>query len=110
MPKLNSSPLWPPFFARVSRVYHGVASYAAWDGDYFPPYGYLLPSRYVGMDMYRRLRLGTAATTAQVATAWEGFFSQLPASVLRRTAVDETGIEARARAYHHPSDFEARGA
>ena len=32
---LNTSPLWPSFFARVSRVYHGVISYSAWDGDYF---------------------------------------------------------------------------
>ena len=35
MNDLNSSPLWPSFFARVSQVYHGVISYAAWDGNYF---------------------------------------------------------------------------
>ena len=32
---LNTSPLWPSFFARVSHVYHGLVSYAAWDGNYF---------------------------------------------------------------------------
>ena len=32
--ELNSSPLWSPFFARISHVYHGSISYSAWDGNY----------------------------------------------------------------------------
>lgn len=109
MHKLNGSPRWPSFLARVSRVYHGVTSYAAWDGDYFPSAGHLLPVRYVGMDMYRRLHLRGSATAAQVTAAWAGFFHQLPAAVLQRTAIDETGIQARQNAYHHPSDLAAPG-
>ena len=56
----------------------------------------LLPAKYLGMDMYWHLDLPAAATTAQVTAAWDGLFGKVPASVLRRTAIDETGIQARA--------------
>jgi len=57
---LNSSPLWPSFFTRVSQVYRGVISYSSWDGNYFgndPDKSFqaarpeLLPVKYLGMDM-----------------------------------------------------------
>ena len=35
MQELNDSPLWPSFFAQISRVYHGAISYSSWDGNYF---------------------------------------------------------------------------
>jgi len=37
--------------------------------------------------------------------AWEGFLRNAPASVLERTAIDETGIAAKAGAYQHPQTF-----
>jgi hypothetical protein len=116
---LNSSPFWPSFFARVSHVYHGLISYSAWDGNYFgnPPDTViqtakpeLLPAKYVGMDMYWHLNLPATATSAQVTAAWEALFSKLPPSLLRRTAIDETGIQARAGAYHNPGALGAPGA
>jgi hypothetical protein len=119
MNELNSSPFWPSFFTQVSRVYHGVISYAAWDGDYFghPPdtttfqtaAPELMPVRYLGMDMYWHMDLGTSATSAEVTAAWEALFGKMPVSVLEKTAIDETGIQARAGAYQNPPDFELRG-
>jgi hypothetical protein len=115
---LNSSSLWPSFFARVSRVYHGVISYAAWDGNYFgaTPGAWFQkatpefpPVKYVGMDMYWHMHLPAAATTAEVTAAWEALFGKVPPSVLRRTLIDETGIQARAGAYPEPEDLNAPG-
>jgi hypothetical protein len=112
--QLNSSYLWPSFFTRVARVYHGVISYGAWDGDYFgaqPGMSFqkatpqLLPVKYVGMDMYWHMNLQTDATSAEVTAAWESLFGKAPASVLRRTAIDETGIQAGDGAYSNPQDL-----
>jgi hypothetical protein len=116
--RLNSSPLWPSFFARVSQVYHGVISYATWDGDYFgsaPGTSFQTatpefpPVKYVGMDMYWHMNLQAAATPAEVTAAWETLFGKVPVSVLRRTTIDETGIQARAGAYSIPEDLGASG-
>ncbi len=115
---LNSSPLWPSFFARVSQVYHGVISYAAWDGNYFgtaPGTSFqvakpeLLPTKYLGMDMYWHMNLPATASAAEVTAAWEELFGKVSPSVLRRTAIDETGIQARAGAYSKPQDLAAPG-
>jgi hypothetical protein len=115
---LNASPLWPSFFADVSRVYRGLVSYTAWDGNYFgsPPdkplktvAPQLLPVKYPGMDMYWHMDLPPSATTAEVTAAWEALFGRVPASVLRRTAIDETGIQAQGGAYHNPGDLSAPG-
>jgi hypothetical protein len=115
---MNSSPLWPSFFARVSQIYHGVISYTAWDGNYFgaapgtslqAATPELLSVKYLGMDMYWHMNLPAAATTAEVTAAWEALFSKVPASVLQRTAIDETGIQARAGAYPDPEDLNAPG-
>ena len=115
---LNTSPLWPSFFARVSQVYHGVISYATWDGDYFgtaPGTSFQAatpefpPVKYVGMDMYWHMNLQAAATSAKVTTAWEALFGKVPRSVLRRTTIDEMGIQARVGAYSVPEDLGAPG-
>jgi hypothetical protein len=115
---LNTSPLWPSFFARVSQVYHGAISYSSWDGDYFgsapgtlfrvarPE---LLPVKYLGMDMYWHMNLPATATTTEVTAAWEALFAKVPLSVLRRTAIDEIGIPARAGAYADPQDLGLSG-
>jgi hypothetical protein len=103
MKALNASSHWPAFFARIAAIYHGVISYAAHQADYFPPGTQLLPVSYPGVDMYRSLGLPPSASPAQVTKAYESFFRDLPASLLRRTAIDETGIAARAGAYAKPS-------
>ena len=99
---MNNSPLWPSFFARVSHAYHGVVSYATWDYDYFPPDSQIPPLKYLGMDMYWHMKLPQDATSAQVTQKWELLFGELPVSVVQRTAIDETGIQARAGAYADP--------
>lgn len=118
MQELNDSPLWPSFFARISQVYHGAISYSSWDGNYFgsaPGTSFqmarpdLLPAKYLGMDMYWHMDLPAAATTAEVTAAWEALFAKVPPSVLRRTAIDETGIQAREGAYANPQDLSAPG-
>lgn len=118
MQDLNSSPLWPSFFAAVSHVYHGVISYASWDGNYFgsaPGAGFrvarpaLLPTKYLGMDMYWHMNLRAAATTVEVTAAWEALFGTVSPAVLRRTAIDETGIQARDGAYSNPQALNAPG-
>jgi hypothetical protein len=113
---LNIGSLWASFFARAATVYHGVISYAAWDGDYFgttpgtpvqavAPLTHLPPAKYVGVDMYWPLHLRATATSAEVTAAWEALFGKAPSSVLRRTAIDETGIQARAGAYRDPPNL-----
>jgi hypothetical protein len=118
MYKLNSSPLWPSFFARVSHVYHGVISYAAWDGNYFgaaPGTSFtvanpqLLPAKYIGMDMYWHMNLRTDASAAEVTSALKTLFGKVPTSVLQRTAIDEIGIQARTGSYSKPQDLTAPG-
>jgi hypothetical protein len=116
---LNASPLWPKFFAEVSRVYHGLVSYSAWDGSYFgtspeqpvlTARPELLPVKYLGMDMYWHMsQLPATASAAEVTAAWEGIFAKVAPSLLRRTAIDETGIQAREGAYSDPPDLGAAG-
>ena len=103
MKDLNGSPLWPRLLYRASSVFHGVISYSADQSDYFSPTEKLLPVKYLGMDMYERLRLPAMASADQVTAAWESFFGQKPPPVLRMTSIDETGIAARAGAYDEPS-------
>jgi hypothetical protein len=116
--ELNSSPLWSSLFARASRVYRGLLSYSAWDGNYFgtspesqvkTATPHLLPVKYVGMDMYWHAKIPSDATQAQVTAAWESLFGKISPSLLRRTAIDETGIEARAGAYANPQDLGQTG-
>jgi hypothetical protein len=110
MHDMNGDPGWTAYFRRVAQVYHGVVSYASWDGDYFPPGEHLLHVAALGVDFYEPMpRLPADATQAQVVAAWERFFSQMPASVLRRTMIEETGIGARAGAYHDPPNLSAPG-
>ena len=106
---LNGSHLWPLLFSRAASVYHGTVSYAAWEGDYFPAGAHVLPIQHLGMDMYAQLHVPADATVAQVTAAWAQKFSGIPAAVLRRTAIDETGIQARRGAYANPSDLTLPG-
>ena len=107
---LNSNPLWGTFYTRASQIYNGVISYATWDGQYFARHPHLQAITHLGMDMYLPIRLSSSATTGQVTAAWERDFSHISPGILQRTAIDETGIEARAGAYARPPDLRARGA
>jgi hypothetical protein len=116
--RLNNSSLWPSFFNRISRVYHGIISYSSWDGSYFganPGSSFqtanpaLLPAKYLGMDMYWHMNLPSTATSSQVTAEWENLFGKVPVSVLHRTAIDETGIQARTGAYSRPEDLARAG-
>ncbi len=105
MHRMNATPGWGAFFARVRTVFGGIVSYASWDEDYLPSAAHILPVRYPGTNMYRPLFLPSNAPSAQVTAAWEAYFQHVPASVLERTAIDETGIAARRGAYRHPGDM-----
>jgi len=110
MQDMNSDPGWTPFFQRIARVYHGTVSYASYDTDYFPPHSHLQDLTALGMDMYESFpRLRPYASAASVLSAWEYYFNQVPKSVLERTTIQETGIEARAGAYADPSVLGAPG-
>ena len=118
MQDLNNSPLWPSFFTRISRVYHGIISYSAWDGNYFgtsPGNSFqiakpeLLPVKYIGMDMYWHTNIPANATASQVLAAWTDLFGKVTAPVLARTAIDEIGIQARVGAYSAPQALDAAG-
>jgi hypothetical protein len=109
MAKLSTNPLWPTFFARIGRVYHGTISFSAWDKSYFSNPGTIPPLRYIGFDDYWALNLRYDATYPQVLAAWEEPFSRLPAALLERTAIDETGIQARKGAYANPPQMEVPG-
>jgi hypothetical protein len=109
MHMLNNSPLWGPFFKRVGKTYHGVVSYTAFWGDYLPPKGHLEPVRLFGMDMYKALNLKYNAPLAHVVSVWESVFKGTPASVLKRTQLDEEGIAARRGAYKRPPNLGTPG-
>jgi hypothetical protein len=96
---------WPSFLANCAKVYHGQLTYAAHEVKYFPPATQLPPTALTGVDMYEILKLPASAPLPQVVAAYERFFTNVPAKLLSRTAIQETGIEARAGAYGRPSNL-----
>jgi hypothetical protein len=114
MASIDQSPLWGTFFARAARLYHGIVSYASWGGKsgfggFFSPRAVLLPLRYFGASAYPPVNLPATASVAQLTNAWVTFLQRAPESVLRRTAIDETGIPAVAGAYHDPYQWNGLG-
>jgi hypothetical protein len=110
MHDLNANPGWAAFFRKVAAVYRGTVSYASWDGDYFPPGSHRQHLYALGVDFYEAMpRLPAAASEARVFAGWESFLSTVPRPVLRRTTIDELGIEARAGAYADPANLETTG-
>ena len=104
MDGVSRSPLWNSFLIKCAKIYKGVLSYADHQYLYFPHKRFQIPPvGLVGLDDYEPLNLPPTATLAQVVAAYEQYFSTVPASLLRRTALDETGIQARAGAYQEPS-------
>jgi hypothetical protein len=111
MHAMNAYPGWPAFYQRIAKVYHGVVSYASWDGDFFPPTGHLQHLAALGMDMYEKApHLAASAPESRVLATFESFFNSMPKAVLARTTIQEMGIEARAGAYQDPPNLEAAGA
>ena len=96
---IGSDPQWASFLSRSAKVFTGQITYAASDNLYFPPSTQLPPTALTGMDMYERLRLPASASLSEVVAAYDKFFAGAPAPLLERTAIQETGIEARAGAY-----------
>jgi hypothetical protein len=102
-------PQWYSYISKISSVYSGAVSYAAHEGTFFPPTGKLTDMTYLGIDMYEKSELPASATEEQVAAMYESYFARLPASALRRTAIIETGIEARDGAYQSPASLNLSG-
>lgn len=100
---------WPSYVNKVSRVYSGVVSYASHESMYFPPSSKLPDMKYLGVDMYEKSRMPASASLSRVTSFYESYFARLPASVLRRTSIIETGIEARDGAYEAPSALDFSG-
>jgi hypothetical protein len=110
MHNMNRNAGWSGFYAKIAKVYRGTISYAAWDGDYFPPQQHLQRLSALGMDFYEDMpRLSPSASEAKVLAGWEGYFRRVSRSVLRRTTIDEIGIEARSGAYAKPQNLGAPG-
>jgi len=108
MASIDQSPLWRGFFKRAARIYRGSLSYAAWGGHtttqgFFGGSRLVLPTYELGATAYPRVNLGANASVASLTKAWELYLTaHTPASVLRRTAIDEIGIPALAGSYADP--------
>jgi hypothetical protein len=110
MHALNKNSGWTTFFKRIAKAYHGIVTYASWDGDYFPPNSHLQKVAALGVDFYEQMpKLPASASQTRVLASWESWFKKMPASVRKRTTLQEIGIEARAGAYADPANLGATG-
>jgi hypothetical protein len=109
MKRLSPATQWKSFLAKSARIFHGQISYAQNQYVYFPPHTDLPPTTLTGVDMYEPLKLSPGATLSQVEAAYDKYFAAVPTSILRRSAIQETGIEARAGAYQDPPNLGLTG-
>lgn len=109
MDGLLPDPQWPSLLAKAAETFKGPISYAAHETRYFPPYTQLPATSVTGLDMYEPTKLPSAAPLSTVISTYEAFLEGVPAALLRRTAIQETGIEARAGAYQAPAALGAPG-
>jgi hypothetical protein len=109
MKRLSPATQWKSFLARSARIFRGQISYAQNQYVYFPPHTDLPPTTLTGVDMYEPLKLSPGATLSQVEAAYDKYFAAVPTSILRRSAIQETGIEARAGAYQEPPNLGLTG-
>lgn len=111
MKALSPAKQWKSFIAKSAKVfYHGQISYAQNQYVYFAPNTDLPPTTLTGVDMYEPLKNVPAnASLSRVEAAYDKFFAAMPASILRRSAIQETGIEARAGAYQAPPNLTLSG-
>lgn len=105
---LGGNKSWQSLLAESAQIYRGQITYAAHQSQYFAPRRPSPSTELVGMDMYESMKLASAPL-AEVVAAYERFFAKVPAPLLRRTAIQETGIEARAGAYSDPPNLRATG-
>lgn len=111
MDGVSRSALWNSFLIKCAKIYKGELSYADHQYLYFPHSRYQIPPvGLVGLDDYEPLNLPATASLAQVVAAYEHWFTSVPKALLRRTVLDETGIQARAGAYQQPSFMYIPGA
>ena len=110
MKRLSPAKQWKSFLAKSARIFRGQISYAQNQSVYFPPGTDLPPTTLTGVDMYEPLKnVSAGASLSKVEAAYDKFFAEMPASILRRSAIQETGIEARAGAYQEPPNLTLTG-
>jgi hypothetical protein len=110
MKRLSPAEQWKSFLAKSAKIFRGQISYAQNQYVYFPPHTDLPPTRLTGVDMYEPLKnVSAGASLSKVEAAYDKFFAKVPASILRRSAIQETGIEARAGAYQNPPNLRLTG-
>lgn len=109
MNSLTPDKQWAAFIAECARVFRGTISYTQNQYMYFPPLTLLPPTELTGVDMYEPLKVLPTASLSQVVAAYEAYFAEMPVSLLRRTAIQETGIEARTGAYGDPPNLRRTG-
>jgi hypothetical protein len=108
MASIDGSPLWKSFFTKAAKLYKGALSYATWGGR--PGTGGFFgsktwpkpPTALIGVTAYPSIKLPPTTSVASLTKAWVSFLKFQPASVLRRTAIDEVGIPALDGAYADP--------
>jgi hypothetical protein len=101
--------LWEAMIAKAARLYKGQISVTAHEAYYFPPHFKVPATRLTGFDYYEKLPLPATAPLSAVTAAYEKYFLKAPAALLRRTAIQETGIAAVAGAYANPADIGQSG-
>jgi hypothetical protein len=93
---------WKAFEAAARKLFTGRLEYAVnygrWQED--PPYE---PVPVADVDAWPQLGLGDTATVRELTTAWVRWLHNQPASVLRRTVLQEVGIAAVSGAYREPA-------
>jgi hypothetical protein len=109
MKALTPAKQWKSFLAKSAKVFRGPISYAQNQYVYFRPNTDLPPTTLTGVDMYEPLTVPANASLSKVEAAYNKFFAAMPMSVLRRSAIQETGIEARAGAYQEPPNLTLTG-
>jgi hypothetical protein len=110
MASIDQSRLWRDFFRNAAMIYTGSLSYASWGGRGDPGFsGFFdkgrveLPTADLGASAYPPIDLPADASVGALTREWERFLTAYtPASVLRRTAIDEIGIPAVAGSYEDP--------
>ena len=110
MKRLSPAKQWKSFLAKSAKIFRGQISYAQNQSVYFPPDTDLPPTTLTGVDMYEPLKnLSAGASLSKVEAAYDKFFAEMPASIVGRSAIQETGIEARVGAYQAPPNLTLTG-
>jgi hypothetical protein len=103
MDGLLPDPQWVSLLDKAAEIFKGPISYASHQTRYFTQYPQFPATSLTGVDMYKQTKLRASASLSMVTSTYEAFFTGMPAALLRRTAIQETGIEARAGAYQSPA-------